>query len=371
VLARLAGLPALGSLAATHAVPSDADAASKSRKKQRKRKTRDNVRAEGPRGDGSPRANRCKKHRECCTGRCRKKKHGRGRCRCFRLGERCTFDQQCCPKRSGAPCQNGVCTIGQPCEADCPPQPCGDVCADGCPFQTIQEALDDPAKGTIRLCSGQFDASAGIEITRLVTISGAGQGDDPAVDTILDGGGVNAVMWINSPDPNNPITVTLNGLRFQNGYSGGGSGLKNSGGVVAITDCTFADNETTGFGGGILNEGTMTITDATVAGNRAGPQAIATCLGGGISNSGILTIANSVIVDNWAYDGGGGIHNSGAGDTAITNCTFVDNDAEGNGRDILNYGTIDVSNSGNIDCSNVGGVGCGCSGGPDPLPPCA
>jgi len=64
-----------------------------------------------------------------------------------------------------------------------------------------------------------------------------------------------------------------------------------------------------GYGGGISNYGTLTITDSTIAGNGCGLS------GGGIYNFGTLTITNSTVSNNRAegqHDGqpwssGGGI----------------------------------------------------------------
>ncbi len=54
-------------------------------------------------------------------------------------------------------------------------------------------------------------------------------------------------------------------------------------------------------GGGILNEGVLTIVNAAISGNKAEQGGG----GGGVYNSGQLTINNTTISDNWAYFGGG------------------------------------------------------------------
>ncbi|MFM9105230.1 MAG: hypothetical protein ACKOWF_00850, partial [Chloroflexota bacterium] len=63
--------------------------------------------AEGPCGDRSAKANRCRKNRKCCTGLCDRK---RGRCRCVPAGGACTETRNCC-LRNGVQlsCANGVC----------------------------------------------------------------------------------------------------------------------------------------------------------------------------------------------------------------------------------------------------------------------
>ena len=89
------------------------------------------VTAEGPCGNGSGKANRCEKDKDCCTRLCDQK---RGRCRCKTLGEGCTDDRNCCAT-FGQPmtCQSGSCqTVSQeqallasprPPEASSPPPP--------------------------------------------------------------------------------------------------------------------------------------------------------------------------------------------------------------------------------------------------------
>lgn len=61
--------------------------------------------------------------------------------------------------------------------------------------------------------------------------------------------------------------------------------------------------EVTGIGGGIYNNGPLTISNSTVSGNGAdgGGNGIA-------SNGGVVTITNSTLNN---YAGGGGIRNSG------------------------------------------------------------
>ncbi len=67
-------------------------------------------------------------------------------------------------------------------------------------------------------------------------------------------------------------------------------------------------------GGGILNSGSMTMSNCTVTGNSVGATGLATMYGGGISNGGNLQITSSTIVynsasgENGAF--GGGIYSS-------------------------------------------------------------
>ncbi len=132
----------------------------------------------------------------------------------------------------------------------------------------------------------------------------------------------------------NGMTVSVSGLTIAGGVSGG-SGSTNS-------------------GGGIDNNGTLTVIDSIFTHNYA-------IYGGGIANGsldvGSLTVANSAFVDNSAIIGGG-IYN-GVGVTArVVNSAFVDNSAgDGGGIDNESYGTLTVANSIFADNSAGGGGG--------------
>ena len=74
----------------------------------------------------------------------------------------------------------------------------------------------------------------------------------------------------------------------------GGGGIRNlPGGTLTVTDSAIDDNEAF-QGGGLLNEGTATLTRVTLADNNAHPGGS----GGGIYNSGTLTLQNVTIADN-------------------------------------------------------------------------
>ncbi|WP_328924917.1 hypothetical protein OG429_09865 [Streptomyces sp. NBC_00190] len=91
------------------------------------------------------------------------------------------------------------------------------------------------------------------------------------------------------------------------------------------------------LGGGILNRGTLTVKEATVAGNHANN-------GGGIFNEAgaTLNLIRSVVRHNTAADSGGGIRNQGT--LTLSGSTLSDNSAD-NGGGLANFGSATLSGS--------------------------
>ena len=140
---------------------------------------------------------------------------------------------------------------------------------------------------------------AGIEKTIL---TGAGKGKGKGKRTVLAVG----------PD----ATVTLQGLTITGGrgsrkHGGSGGGITNEGDLT-LTDCLVTGNRA-GFGGGIFNAGPLRLVTSRVEGNR-GTE------GGGIFNdgpgsfdgefpegAGTVTLVDSAVTNNTANTDGGGI----------------------------------------------------------------
>jgi len=135
--------------------------------------------------------------------------------------------------------------------------------------------------------------------------------------TIIDGGGLNAVVTISTTTAH----VTLSGVTIQHGAPG----IFNSGSLMAIRSAVIGNTAASGpnsYGGGIWNFGILTISNSTVASNSAICPTCVAAWGGGIDNRGTATINNSTISGNKASAGcttgefgcvaqGGGIHNKG------------------------------------------------------------
>jgi len=218
---------------------------------------------------------------------------------------------------------------------------------------------------TITLAGSQLP-----EITANVTITGLG-----ANDLAISGNNQSRVFDIASG-----AIVEMSGLTITQGDATGfedGGGIYNNG-TLTLTDCVVSDSTTVNDGGGIDNSGTLTLRNTTVSGN------VASFDFGGIDSFGNLYLYNSTVANNQAkYDGGIGIDAKAtlvdttvSGNTAnadagifidssyavtILDSTISNNTAtNGGGGGIFNDGALTVTDStiaGNIaDNGNGGGV---------------
>jgi hypothetical protein len=138
--------------------------------------------------------------------------------------------------------------------------------------------------------------------------------------------------------------TTVSGNATEGGNAGYGGGIYNDGGVLTLNITTVSNNEAggssiIGVGGGIFNadNGTVTLNNSTVSGNESDAA-------GGIDNSsGTVTLNNSTVSDNFY----GGIANENGGTLTLNNSTVSDNSIVGNGYGggIWNTGTATLNNS--------------------------
>ena len=77
-----------------------------------------------------------------------------------------------------------------------------------------------------------------------------------------------------------------------------GGGILNDG-TLTLNSTTVANNTASGNGGGVENDGTLTVVDSTITGNSARGS------GGGIDNTSSLELQSSTIAANSAAAGGG------------------------------------------------------------------
>ena len=200
-----------------------------------------------------------------------------------------------------------------------------DVIAKVCAGSTITFAPDLP--GVISLTSGE------LLINKSLTITGRGN----KVSGVLRSFQAPNFRIFNIASN---VKVSMSGLSIINGNAPGGfgGGISNNG-TLTLTDLFFTINSATGGGAIHNNAGVLTIIRSTLYANTVNTGAA------GILNSGTLTIVNSTINENVAKGGnGGGIVNGGT--TTITDSTISANSATGVGGGISNFsGTVTMRNS--------------------------
>jgi pectin methylesterase-like acyl-CoA thioesterase len=211
-----------------------------------------------------------------------------------------------------------------------------DVCASGCLFTSVQAAIDDPgAPTTITVCEGTYTGD--ITINRNLSLTGAGDGANPAFNTILHGTGHSSVVTIGASG-----TMTVQRLRITGGSANQGGGVFIAAGTHTLSECTIIGNTSVTSGGGIFNDGSLMMDSCSVKNNQS--------LGsGGIVSDGTLSLQSSILVRNTTTGGagsqGGGLLNL-SGAAHLTNCDVVHNTASSGGSGIYEADgdvTLDVS----------------------------
>ena len=156
------------------------------------------------------------------------------------------------------------------------------------------------SNGQVYIANGKYTGvdNTGITISKNMTITG-----QSGNKTIINGEGKSQIFHIYPSD----VNVTIQNLRFVNGYST--------------------------FGGAIANDANCTIKGCTFIGNTASNY------GGAIANFELnCYVENCTFINNKAFSnqfGGGAICNA-AGKMSITGCNFINNTADFEGGAILN-----------------------------------
>jgi hypothetical protein len=169
---------------------------------------------------------------------------------------------------------------------------------------SLRQAIDD-ANGTAGADTITFTVSGTIVLGSTLpnitdaaglTIDGTGQ------SITVSGNNAVQVMFVDTA-----AKLNLQSLTITNGSTGGdlsttrgGGGILNEG-ILTITDSTFSHNRTPANGGGIYNVGTLIVTDSTFSDNNSVDD-----YGGGIYNVGTLTVTDSTFSGNGATWPGGG-----------------------------------------------------------------
>ena len=259
-----------------------------------------------------------------------------------------------------------------------------DSLAPGPGLLSLREAIgfansDSTGKATITFDPTVFASAKVITLTlgqlelenssELETITG------PAAGVTINGGAASRVFQVDAG-----ITASISALTITNGSSTSGGGLLNLG-TLELTDCTVSGSTSSNIGGGIMNSGMLALDHSTVTNNSAKGA------GGGIYSSNYVSLTDSTISDNKATGNGGGVYSgktatmsltgstvsgnsgvrgggiySGYGSTAmLTDCTISGNSASSGGGMLIYYSATATMTgctiSGNSATNDGGGVG--------------
>jgi Bacterial Ig-like domain (group 3)/Chitobiase/beta-hexosaminidase C-terminal domain len=250
------------------------------------------------------------------------------------------------------------------------------------PAFVVTTSTDD-ATGVAFNCTGAGSSDCSLR-DALSAAAGAGGGNITFVPAVA---GIS--LNVNAGGLYIPSNTTITGPAIGGGVGGliGYSAILNvNGGVVnaAISNLTIAGNDALANGGGIYNDGQLTVTNCLITGNNGDPlyggagsgifndssgnmklinsnvsgnelNGPGTSNGGGILNVGMMTVINSVISNNDVSCGGGpagcfGLYGGGIwnGGTLILTGSIIQGNKvglTGEGGGIWNGGTMVVTNS--------------------------
>src|SRR5579859_2341002 len=220
----------------------------------------------------------------------------------------------------------------------------------------LQEANADPGADTIQLQANTtyfpnhtesgLGFTADLVISNSLTLLGAGPDS-----TLIDGSGVvgHRVLYITG-------TVVISGVTIAHGSEAGfgfGGGIYNDG-ELTLVNTDLVSNTVGGthaVGGAIESASDLTVTDSLIRGNRTSGG-----LGYGGGLDGVsLTLIRTTVSDNITSGGGGGVEGAGR----IVDSTFSGNEASAGGaieQDVFPLVLINSTLSGNSATGSGGGL---------------
>jgi hypothetical protein len=227
----------------------------------------------------------------------------------------------------GTACSEGECLEGV----------CAPVGAFPCTEEGIRDAIAEGGGPHFFACDGSTPiVTVEIIIDNDVVLDGQG-------NLTVDGSERNRVFSVPAG-----VTAELRGITVTRGAVGesNGGGIRNEG-TLTLVDTTVSQSSATcssncyglGIGGGIWNsfeDATMTLINCTVSGNTARFD------GGGIWNGGTMTLTNTTVSGNAGLAGVGGLLNDGFGTMTLVSSTISGDDFP---YQISNLGRMSIANS--------------------------
>jgi predicted outer membrane repeat protein len=219
------------------------------------------------------------------------------------------------------------------------------VCAEGCDFTSLQAAIDDPgtASGDTLYVADAEHTEQGITVRKDVTIQGRGAGYTIVQAHERPGKATDRVFHVVEG-----ATVTLQAMTIRHGYPRqgirSGGGILNNG-TLTMRHCVVRDNRSN-CGGGILSvRGVLAMAHCTVRDNLADGESEPgfECGSGGaikLEDQSEATLESCTLMRNQAEGKGGGLHVSCTSAATLTNCTVSGNRAQGRGGGINTKGTL-------------------------------
>ena len=196
------------------------------------------------------------------------------------------------------------------------------------------------AGNTINVAAGTYTETSGYDITKNLTISGAGATSTIVQAAASPGVATHRFYKVNAAG----ITVNIQNLTLRYGVEASGGALNVAAGTLNLTNVVLSDNQVnnsvaTGLNGGALsvNGGTANITNSAIINNSVTTNDTSGNIrgsGGGVflGSTGTITLNNTTISGNSSIRGGGGLFTNG-------------------GTININYSTIANNTSDNADVS--------------------
>ena len=211
------------------------------------------------------------------------------------------------------------------------------VCSDPC---SLREAIRSAEPGTVvEVPAGVYVLEyGGLLVNKDLTIIGAGP--DATLVRAVPRAQDESVSVIMVPGHRPVPRVEISGMTIEGGRATWGGGIYNQG-ELTLADLVVKGNEAEIHGGGIFNlmGGTLVVSRTLVTGNVARH-------GGGIFNDATITVTDSTVTGNSAIRGkGGGLHNSQGGVVALSNTSISGNSSRFGGGGIYTRSELTLINA--------------------------